>query len=203
MFLGEGLLNFESFNYAYMAYGPQQVLALLETDRLEKEVYSDSGYSFYLYYHFHKDRLLANSAYYNWFDKRTPIDRMSNSEISNFGMDTEVAEKRTKLLKFFGKLNIVNYFRVKMPAPESQESDLLMCSAVKKMKKLFELKKLRAKFRQTWPSYPEEGVHSVSVDRHMNARAHKFVSEVLISWVKEGSDNSFVVPADKKTGDYR
>lgn len=212
--------DYESYNYAFRGYGPNQLLAQLETKKIKQEISQDKGVAFYQYFSYHRGRLLGTAHYFSWSRGNAPSYVFQDGELTNVGMFRRGRFFYYWALRGLSYLNLLGVTKTQYPKDDSDYTYRLMCEALKKSKKLFLQQFPKSRFvvvlgldepmedkvdiclkenqisfidlRQAWRR--ELGSHSIKegVDGHLNARAYQFIGEQLSLWLREAQKESSV-----------
>jgi hypothetical protein len=104
------------YNYGFHGYGPQQLLANLESGRLSQEVDEEAGTLVYLFIDSHVNRAIGSMVVYNGWAYATPNYVLDASgELSRRGTLTTGRPLRSLLYSILGRSHLLGHFRVELP----------------------------------------------------------------------------------------
>ena len=205
--LGEKMPGVNVYNYAVYAYGPQQMLALLETGRLPAEVESNAGRAVYIYYNSHIDRATGSMRAPWTYD--FPYYRMNkDGRLERRGSFVTGRPLITRIYKFFDILKYKSAFlrlvNFSLPIRVSRQDIRLTAEIIKEARRQYErqfrgkfyvliyplekederVKKLRSILELSGITvlyYPLEGEeYVINGDYHPNARLNEFLTNSLV-----------------------
>ena len=141
-FLQKDMSEYVVYNYAVSGYGPQHMLALLETDKLPQEVKERGGVGIYIYFGPYNMRRLIGSASTPWIyksphymlDTHQQIIR-KGSFLSDRSAITQTYSIYWNLLNYSTFLKLIN---IDLPITMSDKNVLLMYKLIEQTKVLYE-----------------------------------------------------------------
>ena len=213
-YFSEKAKSYNPYNYGFRGYGTNQVLSLIESDRLKNEVQEDSGIGVYHYLSFHRERLLGTSAYFSWSNGHSPSYVLKEEGIERTGLFNKSRYFYYYSLRYLNYLRFISTLNINVPDIYSDYSNKLMCEALKKSKKEFlshfptsqfvilvsmntdrvdpiiegclEPNKISyINLRKAW----EDSMGSMEIKRgieaHYNQRVYSFLADKLVEWVED------------------
>lgn len=129
--------EYHSYNYAFGGYGPQQMLALLQTTDLSKEILEREGVLFYQYFSFLRTRLLGGLHSSRWSKGRFPKYSLNGDKLVYEGFFSDTNPVRTGILNFLSKSTSLQYLRYDWPPYFSAYANDLTCAVFTESKRLF------------------------------------------------------------------
>ncbi len=129
------------YNYAVPGWGPHNILALSESQRLKTEVKQDSAIVFYFYMTSLADRLIGTTGYFRWAQGRAPEYQWQQGRLVSRGSFLEVSPLRTRMYQLMGRSNIFQYFNINYPNSYSASNFKKVCASFWQLRD--NLKKLR------------------------------------------------------------
>ena len=130
--------SFMVYNYAYMGYGPNQMLAKLESGSLPKEVREPRGIAIYQYLDVHIPRVIGSMSVVRWAGGRHPYYFVNaQGELEHDGTFATGRFWTTALYWLLGKSAILEYLKVELPPRLRPEHYDLACRVVKRSRDLF------------------------------------------------------------------
>jgi hypothetical protein len=211
--LGKGLPEYNIYNYGVYGYGPHQMLALLESERLLQEVKSSKGLAFYIYMWRHIQRSIGSTtepqygAPFYYLDNTGTLQR-KGSFISGRPVKTKIYRI---FLKVKDKSNFLKLIGLHFPIKISDKDIRLTYEIIAHSKKRYEEQFNGTFYVLIHPSYMDENAeklislletNNVDVlnyhienyqvrrqyvipgDGHPNAKLNIFLSEKLINEFK-------------------
>ncbi|MBI3769064.1 MAG: hypothetical protein HY271_11315 [Deltaproteobacteria bacterium] len=146
---GEGLQNDETlpyfvsrllpdthiYNYAFRGYGPQHMLARLESSDLRREVAEPVGAVVYVFPAYHLNRLIGGSATMSWV-KNLPYYRLEGGEPVRDGFFETTRPVYSFLARTLGQSRLMQLLNIAWP-PQTTRSQLeLACAVFAKARRL-------------------------------------------------------------------
>lgn len=115
-YVGERAASYRSYNYGFHGYGPQQLLARLESGRLRAEVEEQSGLLVYLFIDSHVNRAIGSlEVYTGWAHEAPHYALDARGEPVRRGNLTTGRPATALALSVLGKSQLLRYFRVELP----------------------------------------------------------------------------------------
>ncbi|HEY86043.1 MAG TPA: hypothetical protein G4N96_13125, partial [Chloroflexi bacterium] len=167
--------RYRPYNYGLSGYGPQQMLAKLQSGQLAQEVTEDNGIAVYGFIDGHVERALGSMYVYNaWGDKMPyyTLDRQNNLlRKRDFRNGRPLL---STLYEALSKSEIATYFHINLPA---KLTDRHYAFAVRV------IAEARDAFLQQYPAgqfyvliYPDEGDYFEDMQPHLDAAGLKILN---------------------------
>ncbi len=132
------LSHYVPYNYGFHGYGPQQMLAKLQTGNLRKEIQEKAGILIYLYLPFHVERAIGSMNIFNRWGKIMPyytIDAQNNLiRKGSFLSGRPLVSWSYRLL---GKSNFIKYFDIRFPLQLTDRRYKLTARIIEESRKEF------------------------------------------------------------------
>ncbi|MBL4655272.1 MAG: hypothetical protein JKY33_05565 [Bacteroidia bacterium] len=113
--------NYHSYNYGFLGYGPQQMLALLESGALTDQIQKNNGVALYLFTDDHVQRAVGSMTVYNLWGENMPYYVIDDDTLLRKGNFTTGRSFISFIYKILGKSNIVDYFNISFPIKINNE----------------------------------------------------------------------------------
>jgi len=127
--LGEGVQNKETlpfwagtlaekhtpYNYGFSGYGPQQMLAILESGRLKQEIQEKKGIAIYSFIDGHVNRAIGDMHVFNAWAGNAPFYVLEDGQVVRKGSFLSGRPWLSKIYRFLGQRNLVRYFKINHP----------------------------------------------------------------------------------------
>jgi hypothetical protein len=130
--------EYQPYNCAVGGYGPQHMLAKLQSASLKQEVKESSGALVYVFQDDHVNRAIGSMFVYNLWGSRMPFytfDR--DGQLVYKGNFTSGRPGLSRLYRFLGKSEIAKYFHVNLPAEINDEHLRLTARIVEESARTF------------------------------------------------------------------
>lgn len=121
--------NREVYNYGVPGWGPHNILALSESQRLKDEVKQETAIVFYFYMTSLADRLIGTTGYFRWAQGRAPQYQWDGEKLISRGSFLEVSPFRTRAFQLLGRSNIVRSFDINYPNSYSASNFKKVCAS--------------------------------------------------------------------------
>ncbi len=137
-FVQKDTLTHRVYNYAYAAYGPHEMLKILETYKLPDELIETRGIAFFQYFTFHIPRVLGAMRYISWAGAGAPYYHVnSKDQLEYSGSFATGRFFKTLFYWLLGKSTIAKYYNVDMPATLTHHHYDLVCRVLGKSRDVF------------------------------------------------------------------
>jgi len=123
--------RFIVYNYGFPGYGPQQMLAKLESGELKNEIKNENGVFIYLFADDHVQRAIGSmTVHYGW-GENMPNYQLSNNQdgVTRIGNFTNSRPIRSFIYKLAGISNFVKFFNINWP-PMIQKEDIRLTTEI-------------------------------------------------------------------------
>jgi hypothetical protein len=193
------------YNYAFRGYGPQHMLARVETSDLRREVAEPVGTAVYLFPAFHVDRLIGGSSTMSWMTRNLPYYRMANGEPVRDGFFQTTRPLYSFFARTLGQSRLMQVLNVAWPPRVRPEDLQLACTVLAKSRRLLReqlgplelivvlypflgavdlascLNPLGIPLLDYHDAFPDpvRAQLQIPVDLHTNARGHRLLAERL------------------------
>ena len=129
-FMVKRFQKFKAYNYAFIGYGPTNIMALAESNRLLNEVNEPQGFTFYMFKGFLINRLLGTLHFYRWINGSHPFYDFSENRGYVRNKTFKSAQPLIfKIKKFIANLSIVKHFRLEYLNKYSKENMARLCQS--------------------------------------------------------------------------
>ncbi len=135
--------EFRPYNYGFSGYGPHQMLAMLEKNKIGAQISEEVGIGFYIFINDHYRRILGATG--RSF-LGSPVYSIQNEELSYKGTFSEIYPIKNILYQILEKSEIFRFINGRLPTSTSKEDEKLFCEIIKKSKSLFEEQFPKSKF---------------------------------------------------------
>jgi hypothetical protein len=109
--------RYKVYNYGFSGYGPQEMLAKLQSDDLAHEVTETQGLLVYVFIDAHVERAIGSMYVYNSWGEQMPYYTLNwQGELVRQGNFTTGRPLLSGLFWFLGQSEIAKYYRVNIPA---------------------------------------------------------------------------------------
>jgi hypothetical protein len=120
-FFSKAAPEFESYNYSFSGYGPQQMCELLGQKNFGSEMQEHRGVLIYTFIDAHIDRAIGSMYVYNGWCRKCPyFVRLENGDVLRKGNFTSGRPLTSLLYRILGMSNIVKYLGWNLPSHISQ-----------------------------------------------------------------------------------
>lgn len=113
------------YNFGVHGYGPQQMLALLESAEVERVVKGRRGFAIFLMINSHTDRLVGNMATHNAWGHHMPYYRLEDGRVVRDGNFTSGRPLLAFLFPLLGRSQTLRFFGIDLPSPTSEHAHRL------------------------------------------------------------------------------
>jgi hypothetical protein len=138
-YVGERALGYRPYNYGVMGYGPQELLAKLETGRLRDELHEKDGILVYTFIDDHVRRAIGTLEVVNSWGGRMPYYTIdSHGMLVRNGSFTSGRPILSTLYWALGKSQIGKYFHIELPRRITEDDIRLTAVILEKSARLFE-----------------------------------------------------------------
>ena len=116
-FFGSNMTDYTPYNYAFMGYGPQQMLMQLYLTPIRKEIPERDGMAFYLYIgHWHVYRAIGEMVVNNgWGDSMPCFTIAPDDQLLYRGTFKDARPVLYRIYKLLGASRFVNAFHITFP----------------------------------------------------------------------------------------
>lgn len=157
--------DYQPYNYGLSGYGPQQMLAKLQSDDLAREVPQKEGLALYIFIDGHVERTLGSMYVYNAWGDQMPYYTLDwQGNLVRRGNFTTGRPLVSALYAALGQSELARYYRVNIP-PKLQERHYAFAARV--------IAEARNTFRAKYHSdafyvviYPDEGDYFEDLEPH-------------------------------------
>lgn len=134
-YVSQGLPDTRVYNYAFRGYGPQHMLARLETSDLRREIAEAEGAAVYVLPAWAVDRVIGGSATMSWVEE-LPYYRLENGEPIRDGFFQTTRPLYSRFTRALGSSRMMQWAGVAWP-PRVRPADLeLTCAVLAKAQRL-------------------------------------------------------------------
>jgi len=131
--------RFRAYNYGFLGYGPQAMLAKLQAGKTESEVGERGGILVYTFIDHHIRRATGSMFVHNCWGWRMPYYRIArDGKLVRRGSFTTGRPLVASLYWLLGKSSICRYFRVNLPSRVTPHHLDLTCRLIEEAKVEFE-----------------------------------------------------------------
>ena len=124
------------YNYAFRGYGPQHMLARVESSDLRREVAEPEGTAVYLFPSFHLNRLIGGSSTMSWAKRNLPYYRMENGEPVRDGFFQTTRPLYSFFARTVGQSRLMQILNLAWPPRVRPEHLQLACAVLAKSRRL-------------------------------------------------------------------
>jgi hypothetical protein len=107
--------TYRPYNFAYSGYGPHQMLARLETEKVKKIVKENTGIAFYIYINDHVNRVLGTLTNFGYNGGEVPYYHEVNNQLKHDGLIKDARKFRSWVFRQLLKSNILKVFKIGYP----------------------------------------------------------------------------------------
>jgi len=157
--------NYQPYNYGLSGYGPQQMLAKLQSDALAQEIPQKEGIAIYVFIDGHVERALGSMYVYNAWGDQMPYYTLNwRGNLVRRGNFTTGRPVISTLYSVLGKSEIASYFNVNIPPDLKDRHYRFAARVIAEARNTF-----RAKFNSDnfyVVVYPDEGDYLEDLEPH-------------------------------------
>lgn len=115
-YVAQGLPDYRPYNYGLSGYGPQQMLAKLQSDDLAAEVPEAEGIVIYVFIDAHVERAIGSMyVYNNWGDQMPYYTTTRQGDLVRRGNFTSGRPLVSTLYRWLGQREIARYYNINLP----------------------------------------------------------------------------------------
>lgn len=134
----EKLDNYQAYNYGFSGYGTQNMLALLESDRLENEIKEETGILVYTFLPQHVERVIGSMRVVNSWGPNMPYyTYCEDSTICRKGNFTTGRPMLSRIYRLLGASNIFKLFKISLPLKPNKYGIKLTFDLINRAKEKF------------------------------------------------------------------
>lgn len=205
--------EYNSYNYGYIGYGTNQMLARLQHENLSESVQEKDGIAFYVFFDGHINRNIAAMSTVSW-TQAGPYYYLKDNELIRKGTFQTDRFWTTSIYKLLSQSSIFKYFKIDLPFKYTKEHFQLTVRTIKEAKKEYQNQFGNDEFYViTFPSYhfiseedylyflellKDEGIkcydlrniinytgkHTFNGDPHPTAQTDEMIAEELVKRMK-------------------
>lgn len=139
--------TYQIYNYAFRGYGPGNVMGLLDSERLTKEIPERKGFIFYPFLESQARRLVGTTTFFKWSDGLHPnYEYDENGDLKRKGDFKTTQYLRTLLLKKLSNNSLFNRIIGEYPNPYKGKHLKKVCDSLIYIKKEIEHQLREAEF---------------------------------------------------------
>jgi hypothetical protein len=116
-YLAEAAPGYRTYNYGFCGYGPQQMLAQLESGKLKSEIPEASGICLYFFIDNHIERAVGSMAVYNLWGRDMPYYTLDGrGDIVRKGTFASGRPLKSAFYSWLGRSEAAAFFDLNLPA---------------------------------------------------------------------------------------
>lgn len=170
-FVGQAFPHYKVYNYAFTGYGPNNVMALVDSGRLLQEVKESAGIVIYPFAAYMADRLVGTVQFFGWAHGDYPYYELNESnQLQRNGHFASAYPLLLPIITFFSKLGIVKYFNLHWPDPYKGDAFKKVCASFPYLKNKIAESWSQVKFvvvLKREPSQPKQLIIQCLQDHHI------------------------------------
>lgn len=180
----------QPYNYGYPGYGPQQMLAKLEDDRIQSEIPQKDGILIYTFIDHHVQRSIGSMSVYSRWGARMPYYTWEGDRLIRKGNFATGRPFLSLLYRLFGFSQILHYYEVDFP--RTRPSDIQLTAKI--------IEESGKRFRDKFKSedfyvvfFPGSGLYVQSLKSYFDKLGVKYLDYSELLDKREGD---FYLPGD-------
>ena len=173
--LGRLAPTYRPYNYGFSGYGPQQMLAVLQSDQLDNEVAESDGLAIYTFIDAHVERAIGSMYVYNAWGDQMPYYALDwRGNLVRRGNFTTGRPMLSAIYGWLGHSEIAKYFNVNIPG---ELQDRHYAHAVRIIAEARDTFQARYGGNQFYVViYPDEGDYFEDMEAHFKAAGLKVLN---------------------------
>lgn len=199
------LPDYRVYNYAYRGYGPNNVMALLDSDKFPEEVIEQEGLLVYPFGHYQAGRLIGTLNMLRWSQGHHPYyDFDKTGRLVRNGTFISTRPIWFRVMKFIAKLHTLNFLGINYPDSYDENNFKKLCTSFLYIKKQLRQTLPKAKLLMVLEQEPPELKRKITSCWLMNKIEFMDISEIYNekkeSWYLHLKDRHFSHIANKRRG---
>lgn len=167
-YLGQLAPAYQPYNYGVSGFGPQQMLAKLQSDDLPREVPQSEGIAVYVFIDAHVERAIGSMFIYNAWGARMPYYyRNRQGDLVRKGDFRTGRPFVSALYYILGQSEIARYFKVNIPPRLTDKHYAFTAQIIAEARDTFKAKYHSDRFYVL--VYPDEGDYFEDMEPHFKA----------------------------------
>ena len=107
--------EYNSYNFGENGYGPQQMLALLETPTVQNTIKEKDGFAIYTYIDDHVLRVIPGTASLTRLEGKTPYYHLKKEKFTRKGFYSDRYDPKSIVFRIINNSNLFKYFNIGSP----------------------------------------------------------------------------------------
>jgi len=136
-FVASDAPRYMPYNYGCYGYGPQQMLAKLQSGELRSEIDEPKGIAVYIFFDEHVDRVIGTMNIYNMWGKTMPYYFLDHGQLKRDGNFTTGRPLISRIYRRLGKSETLKYFHVNFPMRINGDHIRLTAEVIRESQRLF------------------------------------------------------------------